>query len=207
MGGVMPEENETQHIESAERAESGGDAGQDWGALPEWARAEVENLRARLSDVNNESAERRIRLKEMNERMAALEADRQTRLTEAEKLKEAEAQLNSLRQFEDRAKALEARITESNAQRVTALPEHLRGLVPVDELSPEKLAGWLDKNESILRKPIAPSLDGGVSGGGGAKTPELTEEERRIAKRTGVSEDDYAKRKTEIEARRARRDG
>lgn len=158
-----------------------GEGGQDWESLPGWAREERESLQARLSEVNNESAARRHQLKEYEERIARLEADRQERMTVEEKLKEAQAMADSLRQFEERAKSLEDRIKASNQQRIEAIPEQQRSLVPVDELSAEKLATWLDKNEALLRKPVAPQLDGGAGGSGGTPNVMVTDADRRAA--------------------------
>jgi len=49
----------------------------------------------------------------------------------------------------------------------------------------------------ILTKPIAPDLNQGAggSGGGTKQTPQLSEDEKRIAKAFGLSEEDYAKNK------------
>lgn len=174
--------------------DGGGEGGKDWASLPGWARDEVESLRSRLSEVNNESAQRRHQLKEYEERLQRLEADRQTRLTVEEKLKEAQAQADSLRQYEEKAKALETRIRESNQQRINAIPETQRSLVPVDEMTPERLATWLDRNEALLRKPIAPNLDGGA-GGDSPKQVVLSEDEKRMAARFGMSAEEWVKYK------------
>ena len=177
-----------------EAVEVGGDD-KDLSSLPGWAQEQIRGYESRLKEVNNESAGRRIKLNEMAERLEALEKQRQAGLSLEEKLRETESQINSLRQFEDRAKGLEAIIRDSNAQRIAAIPEGMRSLVPVDAMSPEQVAAWLDRNAAVLSKPIAPDLDGGAGGVGGGKTVQLSENEKLIARRVGMSDEDYLKAK------------
>lgn len=197
--------------------ENGGDGGnetgdggekdgkKDFSALPEWARSEIDSLQNRLKEVNHESASRRHQLNEMSERLQKLEEQRQAGLSAEEKLREAQANIDSLKQFEDRAKKLEDMIRQSNEQRIAQIPEHMRSLVP--DGSPADVAAYLDRNAALLTKPIAPDLDGGAGSGSGTRQPALTDEEKQIARRTGISEEAYAQRKAEIEARRQRREG
>lgn len=167
----------------------------DISSLPSWAQEQLRSYQSKLKEVNQESAGRRHQINELSERLEALEQQRQAGLSLEEKLKETESQITSLRQFEDRAKGLEALIRKSNEQRIAAIPEAMRSLVPVDAMSPEQVAAWLDKNAAVLSKPIAPELDGGAGGAGGGKTVQLSEQEKMIARRVGMTDEEYVNAK------------
>jgi len=159
----------------------GTPAEQDLAALPEWAQK-------RLKAVNDESAARRVKLKEQEERIKALEQDRQQRLTVEEKLREAEANAVGLMQYKDRAAALEAMIQAQNNAAIANIPEDMRGLIPTD-YTPERLASWLTANAGKLSRPKAPSLDGGAGvGDRGQDEAVLTDDERAMARRFGLTE-------------------
>lgn len=177
--------------------------GQDWKALPEWARTEYESLREQLSRVNNESAQRRHQLKTLEQQMADLQADREKRLTAEEKLAEYEQRLQSLQSAQERVEALEERIRASNQQRIQQIPEHMRAVVP-ENLTPQAMADYLDKAFPVLTRQTPPPIEGGSGySGGAAKNPAegLTSEELEIAKATGVTPEDYAKYKARINKR------
>jgi len=108
----------------------------------------------------------------------------------------AQKELARTKPYEERANALDAIIRARNDALIAQLPEHLRKAVPTD-YPPEKLHSWLDATVPILTKPIAPDLNQGAggSGGGTKQTPQLSEDEKRIAKAFGLSEEDYAKNK------------
>lgn len=168
---------------------AGSSAERDLNALPDWARDYIGELR-------DEAKQRRLEARQLSDDMAALKKQfgerQQTQLTEQGRFKElAEqraAQLAELEPFKQRAQTLEAMISQSNEARVAQIPENMRGLIPV-EYSPEKLAGWLDANLSQLTKPTAPNLDGGV--GGSSKAVALTNEQKAMARRMGMSDEDY----------------
>lgn len=175
--------------------DAGGGAGDnDWSSLPDWAQQQYQSLRDKLGEVNNESATRRHEIKALTDKVKALQTDRQGRLTAEEKIAEYEAQIKNLQAAQERADQLEQRIQASNQQRIQGIPEHMRGLVPADEMTAEQLAGWLDKNEAMLRKPIAPPPEGGsgVGRGRAGDSTSLTAEEKRIAARSGMTEEQYA---------------
>lgn len=164
-------------------------------ALPGWARERITGLESRLSEVNQESAGRRHQINELTERLTRLEQARQAGLSAEERAKELETQMTSLRQFEDRAKTLEQLLRDSNARRIEQIAEDRRGLIPMDELAPDALAAYLDRNWQNLIKPVAPALDGGAGSGGGARTPQLSEDERRMAARFNMSAEEWVKYK------------
>lgn len=179
--------------------------GQDWDALPEWARTEYESLRDQLSRVNDESAGRRIQLKDMQSQMDALKADLNNRLTEAEKAKRLQEQVEHLSQYQKTAEELAAKLDAVNRQRLAQIPEHLKVAVPDKYLSPQQLADYLDEAFPALTKPQAPTPEGGSGYSGGMRdnpAEGLTAEELEIARATGVTPEDYAKYKA-----RTQRDG
>ena len=88
-------------------------------------------------------------------------------------------------------------IRSSNEKRVEAIPENFRSAIPTD-YPPHKLASWLDANESVFKRPAPPPTDAGAGGAGGSRSISLTDEERAIAKRFGMSAEDYIKHKARL---------
>ena len=157
--------------------------------LPSWAQDMIRSLRS-------EAAERRVALKKYEEDSRRREQERLAEQGKWRELAESRAsELNDLQPYKDRADTLETMIRESNKSRIESIPEDMQALVPTD-YAPEKLAGWLDANLSRLTKPTAPKLDGGATGGGSSIS--LTDEEKQVARDTGVSYEDYAKYKARI---------
>ena len=78
---------------------------------------------------------------------------------------------------------------------VEELPEHLRGLIP-DELTTQQKLAWLSKNKAMLLKPKAFDIGAGKTGGGAPEgSTELTAEELQTAKSFGYTPEEYAKYK------------
>ena len=158
--------------------------------LPSWAQDMIRGLR-------DEAASRRVALKKHEEEARQREQQRLAEQGQWKELAESRAkELSDLQPYRDRAEALETMLRDSNRHRIEQIPEDMRALVPTD-YAPEKLASWLDANISRLTKPIAPRLDGGASGGSGS-TVTLTDEEKQVARATGMSLEDYAKYKERI---------
>lgn len=140
---------------------------------------------------------------DLNERLTAIE-DAQKKRLEAdgnfqELLKQANAQIAELKPQADRSKTLEEIIRESNKKRIEKIPEDRRAIIPVDDLSPERLQTWLDRSEPLLTKPPAPNFDGGAGkGSGGSPEPALTDEERSAAKLFGLKDEDMLKAKEKL---------
>ncbi|MEQ9027559.1 MAG: hypothetical protein RLP44_02490 [Aggregatilineales bacterium] len=160
--------------------------------LPPQAQAYIKELR-------NEAAANRVAAKKAQEEASKRE---QARLAEEGKWKELadarERELAEASPYKERATTLEAMIRESNAGRIEKVREEMRGMIPTD-YPPEKLSGWLDSNWGMLTKPTATDTDAGAGGGGGKLTP-LTAEEKRVAERSGMSEEDYQKSKERIKS-------
>lgn len=106
--------------------------------------------------------------------------------------------LARLKPIEERAATLEKIIRDSNEARVKNVPDQFKNMIPL-EYAPEKLQAWLNANESLLTKPPAPNYDAGAGGsGGGSGTPKLTAEEIDIAKRSGLTPEQYAAAKAKL---------
>lgn len=152
------------------------------------------------------------RFKEVNDRMRALEQElvtlregqdkqRQTELAEQQRFKELaaelQAKLDAVTPTAQRAAELEESLKATVAKRVERLPEGVRTLVP-EYADPRQTLAWLDTNEALLTRPVAPALDAGVAGDTGATKPvNLTDLELLIAKKAGMTPEQYAKRKAE----------
>lgn len=159
-------------------------------SLPDWAQEMIRSLR-------EEAASRRVALKRQEEANRDRE---QKRLAEEGKWRELadsrERELASLQPYKERAESLETMLRDSNNLRIARIPEDMRTLVPTD-YAPEQLSNWLDTNADRLAKPFAPRLDGGAASGG-ASAVQLTEEEKQVARATGLSLEEYAKYKLRI---------
>lgn len=182
--------------EAGNSTTSNNNDGQPAFASVEDALKEINALKERLSVVNDESAKRRHEVKRLNDELEALRVANQARLEEQGNFKELASQyqnkLANLEPVAQRAESLEAMIRESNQRRIDSVREDMRPLIPSD-YAPEKLAAWLDANLSRLTAPIAPDLDGGRAGGGSKIS--LTDQERAIAAKFGLTPDEYAKGK------------
>ena len=153
-------------------------------------QAQLNELQERLKQVNAESAERRVRLK----------AVEQERLVEQGRYKElaegAQREADELRPYRERAEALDKIIRSGNERMIETIPSDMRGLIPMG-YSPEQLSDWLSANVGLLRKPAAPPMDAGARGTSGDGAT-LTPDEIAMANRMGVSHDVYAKYKDKL---------
>lgn len=186
----MPDENP-----QAQDSQSNESQSQD-GSAPtvEDLMSRLEQMESRIAEVNQESAARRHKIKELEEEREALKQAQMARLEQEGNYKalaeERAKKLTELETYQERAAALEATIREANDARIASIPEHMRSVVPTD-YSPDKLAKWLDNNASVLSRPQAPELGAGVAGGNGAPI-KLTAVQIDVAKRMGMTEEDYA---------------
>ncbi len=111
------------------------------------------------------------------------------------------AELAALKPFKDRTEALENVIRASNEARIKTIPDMNKNLVQplIDVLPPERLQDYLNANPNLFVKPDAPNYDAGAGANGGSSgTSKLTAEETEIAKRMGMSPEDYAKAKAKL---------
>lgn len=150
-----------------------------------------------VQKLRNEAAEYRVKLKEIEEAQAA---EKTRRLEEEARWKElAEqraAELESLSPIKSQYEAMLETLRASNAKRIESIPEAMRSLVPEYE-DPTKVAAWLDANAGVLTTPSMPSLDAGAGGDKPrvASEPKLTDAEIEMARKMGISPEDYAKYK------------
>lgn len=101
------------------------------------------------------------------------------------------AEIARLKPFEEQATVYGQIIRSSNDARIKEIPEQYRTMIPKD-YSPEKLQEWLNANAALLVKQPAPSYDAGAgANGGGARQPELSASEMDIAKRMGLTAQQY----------------
>lgn len=148
-------------------------------------RLDKRELEQKVSDIESKLT------KAEQSRKAQLERDQNFEALSREQ----EQELEELRIKAKKADRLEQSVKESNEMRVAKIPEHMRSLVP--ELSPEGTSKWLDTNESKLTAPPIPDLDGGAGGRGkgGGKKPGLSSEEKIMAAKVGMTEEEYSARK------------
>lgn len=153
-----------------------------------------------IKELRQESAARRKELESFRSEASQRE---QQRLKEegrwkelAEKLQAEKAQLVP---YEERAQTLEKKIRTSNEARVARVPEDMRMLIPMD-YPPERLSEWLDANWERLSVKPAPDLDAGAGNGSG-KHVTLTDEERQIAQKMGLTAEQYIASKQKMISR------
>ena len=155
--------------------------------LAPWAQTYVRSLR-------NEAAANRKAL--TNAENAARQREQQSLAEQGnyKTLAEQRAlEVAGLTPYKDRVDALETLIRAGNEARIKQVPEALRTMIPA-KYAPEELSAWLDANMLNLQPRQAPNLDAGAGGGGKAAVP-LTDAERTVAARMGLTPEQYAKHK------------
>lgn len=141
--------------------------------------------------------------KELEKRLSVIEAANteaeEKRLKDNEQYKELadkyQLENEKLKPLADVAEAQEKTLQDYLAAQIEELPEDARSMVPEDYSTLQKLR-WLSDNKVKLMKPVGPDIGAGERGGSQEKTVALTQEQKAIAKKTGVSEADYAKNLT-----------
>jgi len=155
--------------------------------LPQWAQKMIRETR-------KESAARRVALtnaenaSKLREQQSLAEQGNYKTLAEQRALEVA-----GLTPYKDRVDALETLIRAGNEARIKQVPEALRTMIPA-KYAPEELSAWLDANMLNLQPRRAPDLDAGAGGAGKAAVP-LTDAERGVAARMGLTPEEYAKHK------------
>ena len=157
-----------------------------------------------VKQLRQEAASYRTKLKAFEEEQAKAN---EAQLIEQNKWKElAERRAAKLAELEPTAQAYEQMLETlraSNTKRVEAIPEQSRSLVP-EYSDPSKLAAWLDTNAALLSmKPIAPNINGaaGSAQRPGAAPMVLSDEELAVAKKMGLTPEQYAESKDKLKAR------
>ena len=153
-----------------------------------FTRDYVEKLRA-------EAAENRVKLKEFQEAQAKAEEERLAKKQEWQELAEKRAQeIEALRPYQEKYAAVLESMRARNKERIEAIPEEMRSLVPEYD-DPAKLAQWLDANwERLNAKPLVPSLNGGAGANNTrGKQVTLSDDQLAVAKKMGLKPEDYMK--------------
>ena len=154
----------------------------------------IQALEKRVAEQKERASKYYSETKSLSERLSAIEQGTRKRLEEEGNYRELAnkhaADLESLKPLAERAQALEAIIRESNEARIKSVPENMRNLIPVD-YAPERLQAWLNANEGLLRRSPAPDFDAGAGGSGGSASTKLTDDQRAMAKRFGMTEEQY----------------
>lgn len=136
------------------------------------AEAEAEKLRKAQADAQSQALAEQGKWKELAE----------------QRQKDLDAALSKASQVEGYEKTLQ----DTLKSQLEELPAELRGLVP-DELSTPQRLAWLAKNKTILMKPAPQDIGAGRKGGNGqGKQIELTAEEQQLAKMYGYTPEEYA---------------
>jgi hypothetical protein len=118
------------------------------------------------------------------------------------------AELAKLTPYQQKAESLEKIIVDANKRMIDLIPEHKRGLIPM-EYPAERLQSWLIANQAELTRKPAPDTDAGAGMGGGPKAPVVTPQTQaaaEVAKQHGYNIDPaaLAARTQQIEAQRRR---
>lgn len=190
----MPEENQNQQggSESKYDPKTVEDAKKIIAALEKRVgerEATIEQLQSSTADLNKQiKTIQEANLKKLQEQgdFTAVKTQLQT-------------EIETLKPLKERAEALEKIIRESNEERVKKVPEALRAMVPVD-YPPERLQAWLNANEAQLVKQPAPNFNAGEGAGNSPALSNLTPEQKALAKRFGLKDEDL---QAEIKRREA----
>jgi len=150
--------------------------------------------KARFDEINN-------RKNELEARLAEIEADQKLRieqqLEEQGKYKELtetlRAELAEAKIRANKSDELEGTLEKLLAAQLEALPEQSRKLVP-EKLSIKDRLDYIAENRELLVKPAPPGTGAGKQGGKPPEgKPDITAEESAMAKKFGLTEEEYAK--------------
>ena len=159
-------------------------------------KAEKEHMipKGRFDEINAKLADEKKRADALEK--AAIDKEEQA-LKDDKKYKELyEKSVGTINKLKPQADALEAAEETLNKvleAQIAQIPEDKRGLIPTYGTTEERLA-YIGANGDLLRK--ADAFDIGASSKGGKKQKDsvvLTEEQKAMAKKTGVPEEQYAK--------------
>jgi len=154
-------------------------------------------LIAIIRDTRSESAERRLELKRIRDEQvkadaarSAAEAERLAKQGEWEKLANTyKTELDALKAVQSELDDLRGVFNNMLDQRLKEVPEHfhplLKGLNPIEAMN------WLAANADKVVTRVAPAMDGGTKGDGGAAR--LSEAELEMARRFRLTPEQMAK--------------
>lgn len=158
-------------------------------------RQYVEQLRKESEKYRNRAKEAETKVQEFEQQMKADETKRLEQQEQWRELAESrQRELEELSGYKAQYEDVLQNIKLSNESRIESIPQDMQSLVP--DLEPVALAQWLDANAALLKRPSAPGLDARAGNNDRPSgQPTLTEEELQFARKLGVSEEEYIKRK------------
>lgn len=167
-------------------------------------RAYVEDLRRENANYRTRANEIEAKFKEFELAQTKKRDEELAKKQEWEQLAQERAeQLAQLQPIKERYEAMLENLKTSNAKRIESIPENMRPLVPEYD-DPSKLAAWLDANAALLSiKPQAPNINGAAGSGQrpGAVPMVLSDDEIEVAKKMGLTPEQYAESKQKMKAR------
>lgn len=120
------------------------------------------------------------------------------RLEEANQYKElyekTQAELSNLKPKAEQVDTYEKTLTSILDAQIAELPEDFRDVVP-DGLSTQAKLDWLAKNKAKFMKAEPYDIGAGKRGTRPDKSAELSEEEKSVARRFGMTDEEYVKAK------------
>jgi len=141
----------------------------------------AQKLESRLEQLEQE------RKAENEKRLMEQENWKQLAEERAAKLEEAERKAQKADSYEQQAEERYQKIFDT-------LPESMQKALPKKYSTIDRL-NWIEDNREIFAKPQPPDTTGRRGAGGSGVEIDLTEEEIAMAKKFGISAEDYAKYK------------
>jgi len=142
-----------------------------------------------VKDLRAESAQYRIKAKELQDKLDAIQRQSEQKLKDEQQwqtlAQQWEAKVKELEPVKANYDSLIATIKTSNDDRIAKLPADMQGLVP-DYDDPVKLATWLDANADKLTRPAAPNLGNGAGSGERLPVRPAPDQQTTIRRRTYV---------------------
>lgn len=164
-------------------------------AEPTTPDSELMIPKSRFDDINRRAKEAEAKLQQLEaERQAELEK----RLEEQQKWKELAdkraAQLAEAERKAAKADEYEIEMKSYVEESIGKIPDDMKSMVPDGSI--EQQFKWLKRNYEKLMKPTAPPTGAGARGAGGSTTQiELSPEEQQIARKFGMTDEEYFKYK------------
>jgi hypothetical protein len=158
-------------------------------------KSPAENMipKSRFDEVIRERDDARKKAEAMEKAQQELERKRLEESQEYKKLYESTlADVTALKPKAEQLESYEKTLTAILEREVEELPDEFKDVVP-DGLSTQAKLDWLAKNKSKFTKAEPFDIGAGRRGTQPVKKTELTPEQKEMAKRFGMSEEDYAK--------------
>lgn len=159
--------------------------------LPPAVQEYIRGLRKSEGDTRTEAKKKldeadRLRQEAENKRLAEEKKWQELAENHAAKLRE-------IQPLAEQGQRIQEAFMSSLKKRMDALPDYMKALAE-KITDPVILSGWLDEHADKLVPRTAPGQDGGPRGDGGTAT-KLSDEELKMARKMGLSPEEYAKYK------------